>query len=184
MSKSLSLADIDESARSKVYTQDYAPKTLIDGVKVVSLRNFAGEEGAFCELMRLDESGLCKEFPGFSVRQINWSSQFPGSVKAWHMHLSQDEVWYVPAESHLVAGLWDVRKGSKTFGKTNRIVLGRDTNRLLFIPRGVAHGSANFSKNLGIILYFMNSQFDVSKPDEQRIPWDSLGQDFWKPERD
>ncbi len=100
------------------------------------------------------------------------------------MHLKQDELWYVPEESQLIAGLWDLRKDSKTRGMTNRVVLGKSTHRLLYIPRGVAHGSVNFSQNLGIIMYFMNGQFDKKNPDEHRIPWDALGADFWKPERD
>lgn len=180
----MTLDDIDESVRSKVYTQDYSPKQMIDGVKVIQLKHAVGEEGDFSELMRLNEKGEFDQIPGFSVQQINRSTQFPGSTKAWHMHLKQDELWYVPEESHLMAGLWDLRKDSKTRGMTNRIVLGGSTHRLLYIPRGVAHGSVNFSKDLGIIIYFMNGHFDKEKPDEHRIPWDSLGADFWKPERD
>lgn len=180
----MTLDDIDENIRPNVYAQDYSPKELIDGVKVIQLKHIVGEEGDFCELLRLNEKGEFGEIPGFSVRQINRSTQLTGSIKAWHMHLLQDELWYVPEESQLLAGLWDVRKDSKTHEMTNRIVLGASTHRLLYIPRGVAHGSANFSKELGIIIYFMNGQFDSKHPDEHRIPWDTLGADFWKPERD
>lgn len=184
MDTPLTFEDIDEKVRPAVYTQDYSSQPLIEGVKLVELKNTDGEEGGFSELMRLNKSWECEQLSGFRVAQINRSSQFPGSIKAWHLHLAQDELWYVPQESHLLAGLWDIRKGSKTLGKTNRVVLGGSTDRLLYIPRGVAHGSVNFSNNLGIIIYFMNSQFDIKNPDERRIPWDTLGADFWKPERD
>lgn len=184
MDKPLTLDDVDETVRPKVYTQNYSSKEAIDGVKIIQLKTIVGEEGDFTELMRLDKNGGFEQLSGFHVGQINRSTQFSGSVKAWHMHLEQDELWYVPEESHLVAGLWDVRKGSKTFGKTARIILGASTHRLLYIPRGVAHGSANFSTNPGTIIYFMNGHFNREKPDEHRIPWDSLGADFWKPERD
>lgn len=184
MDKTLSLADIDESVRPKVYTQDYKPKELIDGVKIIQHKHVVGEEGDFVELLRLKQNGEFDQIPGFNVAQINRSTQFPYSIKAWHMHLSQDELWYVPAESHLLAGLWDVRKGSKTHGATMRIPMGLSTNRLLYIPRGVAHGSVNFSHQTGIIIYFMNAQFNPQDPDERRLPWDALGADFWKPERD
>lgn len=180
----MTLDDIDEKIRSKVYTQDYSPKALIDGVKVIQLKHAVGEEGDFSELLRLNEKGEVDEIPGFSVHQINRSTQFPNSIKAWHMHFKQDELWYVPEESHLLAGLWDLRKASKSHGMMNRIVLGGSTHRLLYIPKGVAHGSANFSKNLGVIIYFMNGQFNKDNPDEQRLPWDSVGAEFWKPERD
>lgn len=180
----MTLDDIDQSVRGKVYTQDYSSKQFIDGVKIIQLKHAVGEEGDFSEILRLNEKGEVGQIPDFYVRQINRSTQFPNSIKAWHIHLKQDELWYVPEESHLMAGLWDIRKDSKTHGVTNRIVLGKSTHRLLYIPRGVAHGSVNFSGNLGIIMYFMNGHFDKEKPDEHRLPWDSLGSDFWKPERD
>lgn len=178
------IEDIDEKIRPKVYTQIYSPDQLIDGIKIIQLKSAGGEEGDFCELMRLNSEGEFEQLPGFKVAQINRSTQFPGSVKAWHLHYRQDELWYVPEESHLVAGLWDIRKRSKTFNQTNRIVLGGSTHKMLYIPRGVAHGSANFFNQLGIIIYFMNDRFDKERPDEQRIPWDALGADFWSPERD
>lgn len=184
MDKPLTLEDIDEKNRSKVYAQDYSPKQLIDGVKIIQLKNINSEEGDFCELMRLNSEAEFEQLPGFKVAQINRSTQFPGSVKAWHLHLRQDELWYVPEESRLVAGLWDIRKGSKTLNQTNRIVLGGSIHKMLYIPRGVAHGSVNFSNSLGVIIYFMNGQFDLKDPDEQRVPWDARGADFWKPERD
>lgn len=180
----MTLDDIDEKIRSKVYTQDYSPKQFIDGVKVVALKHAVGEEGDFSELLRLNEKGESELFPGFHLAQINYSTQFPGSIKAWHMHLSQDEIWYVPEGAFLLAGLWDLRKDSKTYGIANRIVLGGSSHRMVYIPRGVAHGAANFSKKLGVILYFVTEHFNKEKPDEQRLAWDSLGADFWKPERD
>lgn len=184
MNKPLTLSDIDEKFRTRVYTQDYSPKQFIDGVQVIQLKHAVGEEGDFSELMRLNERGESELFPGFHLTQINYSTQFPGSVKAWHMHLRQDEIWYVPEEAHLVAGLWDLRKDSKTRGMTNKIALGGSSHRMLYIPRGVAHGAANFSKKLGIILYFVTEHFNKEKPDEHRIPWDAFGAEFWKPERD
>lgn len=184
MDKPLTLEDIDEKTRPKVYVQEYNKKTLIDGVKIFTINHVLAEEGDFAEMMRINERGEAEGVPGFFVRQINRSTQFPGSIKAWHLHLKQDEIWYVPEESQLLAGLWDVRKDSKTRGMTNRFVLGASTHQFLHIPRGVAHGSVNFSNETGIIIYFVNNQFDKDNPDENRIPWDVLGADFWKPERD
>ncbi len=175
---------LDPSIREKVYTQNYDPKGSIDGVKIVELKEMAGEDSDFTELMRLNEKNESQLFPGFHVRQINRSTQLPRSVKAWHLHLSQDEVWYVPNQAQLLAALWDVRKDSPTRGNIMRIPLGSGVSKMLFIPHGVAHGSASFTKDLGVILYFMNNLFDAKNPDEHRIPWDTLGADFWQPQRD
>ncbi len=62
--------------------------------------------------------------------------------------------------------------------------MGGGQSQLLYIPKGVAHGSANFSINPAELLYIVNHQFDKNGPDERRIPWDSLGKNFWTPLKD
>lgn len=184
MAAPLSLADIDEKIGLKIYTQDYKSKPTIDGVSVMTLKNMSGEDSDFSELLRLNSTGEVEQFPGFHVAQINRSTQIPGSIKAWHVHFIQDELWYVADESRLLTCLWDIRKDSPTFGSTMRIPMGGSTHRLVYIPRGVAHGAANLSSNIATIMYFMNAQFNINNPDERRIPWDALGKDFWEPQRD
>lgn len=184
MNTPLTLSDIDTTVQPKVYTQDYSPKPAIDGVKIIELKEMSGEDSDFSELMRLSPNGESVQFPGFHIQQINRSTQLSGSIKAWHLHLMQDEVWYVPDESRLLTALWDVREHSPTKGVTMRIPMGGGSRRMVFIPHGVAHGSANLTGQTGVIIYFMNNQFDMSHPDEHRIPWDSLGADFWTPQRD
>lgn len=184
MNAPLTLEEIDATIKSKVYTQSYSTKPTIDGVKIVELKEMSGEDSDFSELMRISPSGESTQFPGFHIQQINRSTQIPGSIKAWHLHLIQDEVWYVPDESRLLTGLWDVRENSPTKGATMRIPMGAGTRRMICIPHGIAHGSANLTTETSVIIYFMNNQFDIKNPDEHRIPWDSLGAEFWKPQRD
>lgn len=184
MNEPLTLDEVDAKIKPKVYTQSYSAKTIIDGVKIVEFKELSGEDSDFSELMRISPSGESEQFPGFHIQQINRSTQIPGSVKAWHLHLIQDEVWYVPNESRLLTGLWDVRENSPTKGVTMKIPMGGGTRRIVYIPHGVAHGSANLTMETSVIMYFMNSQFDIKNPDEHRIPWDSLGADFWAPQRD
>ena len=180
----LSMDDINPSIRSSVYTQSYDPQEVIEGVKIVELKEYAGEDGDFAELFRLNEKGESDQFPGFKIAQINRSSLIPGTIKAWHLHLKQDEVWYVPDDSKMLTALWDVRVGSPTQGKVMRIPIGGISRRMVYIPRGVAHGITNFSKKKGMIIYFVSAHFDSKHPDEHRIPWDSKGADFWQAQRD
>ena len=184
MATALTPEDINEKISSKIYIQDYKSKPVIDGVSIVTLKNMSGEDSDFSELLRINPQGEAELFPGFHVAQINRSTQIPGSVKAWHIHFAQDELWYVADESRLMTGLWDVRKNSPTYGATMRIPMGGSSHRMVYIPRGVAHGAANFSSNVATIMYFMNGQFNVNNPDERRIPWDTLGKEFWEPQRD
>jgi dTDP-4-dehydrorhamnose 3,5-epimerase len=179
----LTSKDIDPTISSKVYTQDYSAKPAIDGVRVFPLKNFVGEDGDFLEIVRVSDGDL-ELIPEFKIAQINHSTQFPGSVKAWHLHFKQNEIWFVPPGDHFLVGLWDVRAKSKTKGSSMRLSMGGGAAKLLYIPKGVAHGAANHSPKSSTIIYFVDQAFDPKDPDERRIPWDSLGADFWKAVRD
>jgi dTDP-4-dehydrorhamnose 3,5-epimerase len=175
--------DIDEKYRGKVYIQDYSKKPEIEGVEIFKLKNFAGEDGEFSEVLRLKD-GEMELKPGFNLAQINRVKIFPNAVKAWHLHYDQDEFWYPLPSDYALIGLWDLREGSKTKGNTMRIPMGGGEGSLIFIPKGVAHGAANFSGKTAQIFYFMDQKFNLDSPDERRLPWDSLGAEFWQPERD
>lgn len=101
----------------------------------------------------------------------------PNTVKAWHLHYNQDEIWNVGARSHILLGLWDTREHSATKGVSMRIPLSRD--RIVYIPRGVAHGAANHMTHAIEIFYFVSNHYNKDHLDEQRLPWDSLGKEFW-----
>lgn len=176
--------EIDPQVAPSVYTQSYEKKPLIEGVQMIQLKNIIGEDGSFNEVIRINENGELEQFPGFKLAQVNRTSQIGGTVKGWHLHYVQDELWYVPAPYFILVGLWDIRKNSPTCGQVNRFVLDGNNPQLLFIPHGVAHGSAVYAQESANLYYFINKKFDVKNPDERRIPWDKLGKSFWEPQRD
>lgn len=179
----LTIDDIDPDYKGKIYIQDYSKKTVIEGVKLIDLKNHAGEEGDFSEIVRVKDGEL-EQLPGFKIAQVNRASMIPHSVKAWHLHLKQDEIWYVLPSGHLLVGLWDLRKDSGTKEVTMRLVLGGGASQLLLIPKGVAHGAANFSNKPSELFYIVNQVFDINNPDEMRISWNTKGEDFWRPQKD
>lgn len=181
--KNLTINDIDNKFQEKIFNQDYSKKQIIDGVKVIDLKKFSGEDGIFEELFRLNEKGFLEIFPDFQLRQINRSRILPGAVKAWHLHYMQEDIWYVPPEDHMILGLWDLRKKSPTNNLKMKLIMGAHNSRLVYIPRGVAHGVVNISNKEGTVIYLVNNQFNSQNPDERRIPWDEAGADFWIPER-
>ena len=183
MAKDLIIDDLEDSINKKIYSQDYSTKPIIEGVQLVELKNYTGDEGDFTEVMKF-VNGHLENIPDFSVTQINRTLLFEGSVKAWHLHLKQDEIWYVAPMFHLFVGLWDIRKNSKTCNQTMRVNLGGSDSHYLYIPRGVAHGSANFSNEDVNLFYLVNQTFNRENPDELRISWDALGAEFWSPQRD
>ena len=173
------LSDIKED----VYTQAYAGSVKIDGVSIMEVRKFSGEDGVFEEILRVNEKGFLEKFPTFKISQVNYSRLLPGAIKAWHLHFNQEDIWYVSYTDNLLLGLWDVREHSKTKDAKMRVVMGAGSSKLVYIPRGVAHGVANISSKEASIIYFVNQTFNISSPDEKRLPWDHAGVDFWKAEK-
>jgi len=180
----LALDDIEETIKTKIYNQSYEKAKEIEGVKIIKLRHLVADEGDFAEIMRLNPNGELEGLPGFKIAQINRTRLFSGSVKAWHVHFKQNEIWYVPQSFQLFVGLWDTRKNSPTANAKMRINLGGGDSRLLYIPNGVAHGSMNLSNQPVELFYFVDQQFNITSPDEKRIPWQAAGHEFWTPERD
>ena len=179
--KNLSLDDIAPEYRELVTRQEYEKKPQIEGVKIIEAKHFVAEDGSFSEIVRLKEGGELEieGFPPFQLGQINYSEAIPGTTKAWHFHLKQDEIWYVEPRGRLIVGLLDLRQNSDTQGKVIRLILGGGKARLLYIPKGVAHGLANRAQETVGMVYLVNKQFDGT--DEWRLPPDvEVGRDFWE----
>lgn len=177
----LDRSQIGEDFRVKITTQSYGVGNDIDGVRLIDLRLHSDEGGDFCELARFDITGMLSGLDCFRPAQMSYSLMLPGTVKAWHLHFAQEDLWFVPPSDRLLVGLLDVRAESTTYRHHMRFVMGAGRSRLLYIPRGVAHGLANLTERAGVVLYFVSQAFDANDPDEQRLPFDLLGGDFWKP---
>ncbi|MGH2443479.1 MAG: cupin domain-containing protein [Chloroflexota bacterium] len=164
--------------RDLISTQSYDAQPPIDGVRIDDLRVFSDEGGDFCEIARFGAAAL-EGWEGYQPEQLSWSWMQPGSIKAWHLHRLQDDLWFVPPRNRLLIGLLDVREDSETYRRRMRFTLGAGTAGLLRIPRGVAHGVANPGTDGASLLYFANHSFNREQPDEHRLPWDLLGKEFW-----
>jgi len=161
-------------------TQDYSPRPKIEGVRLLDLRLMIDDGGSFAELVRFNENGSLEAIPEFTPRQSSFSEMLPGVIKALHLHLNQEDVWFVPPSDRLLIGLVDARVDSPSHKVSQRFVMGAGRAQLLYIPRGVGHGCANIGQKPATIIYFVNQQFNLADPDERRLPWDILGADFWE----
>jgi dTDP-4-dehydrorhamnose 3,5-epimerase len=157
--------------------KDYRKPAPIEGVRVLRLNRFTDDRGFFLEIFRSKPSGsagaeLAEFFRGVPVEQMNFSVvDAPGHIKGLHYHLKQDDIWFVPPPSKAKFVLFDVRKASPTFGKTQVLTAGGGLDLLVRIPAGVAHGYRPLTHPCSL-LYFVTETFDPSSPDELRIPWD------------
>jgi dTDP-4-dehydrorhamnose 3,5-epimerase len=170
---------IGEAFREQVSTQDYAPRPRIEGVALVEVPLFSDEGGDFCEITRFLPDGTLSNLADYRPAQLSYSFMEPGAIKAWHLHYRQDDLWFVPPHTRLLIGLLDLREGSPSYEVSMRLALGVGKARLLFIPRGVAHGVANLAPVPGNLMYLTTQTFDPADPDEHRLPFDLLGADFW-----
>lgn len=171
--------------------QSYDQKPVIDGVYFVPLRRSPDDGGGFTELARISEGISVDAGEAFflsdrgaapAIRQINYSEIEPGVIRAFHVHLRQTDVWYVPPADRLLMVLYDARRDSPSTGRRMRFMLGAGQSRLVVIPPGVAHGARNLAVVAGRIIYFVDQYFSA-KPgecDEGRYPWDFLGAEIWE----
>ena len=173
--------ELNDRAKRAFALQDYGPAPAISGVEVRDLRRFNDDGGNFTELGRLS-GAMHADFPGFEVSQINYSEMEPGAIKAFHLHLRQTDVWYVPPSDKMLLVLLDLRAGSATENAQRRLVLGDGASRLVRIPPGVAHGVRNLAATRGRIIYFVDAHFspDPEQSEEGRLPWDFAGADIWE----
>jgi dTDP-4-dehydrorhamnose 3,5-epimerase len=177
--------DLLPEIRAELTRQQYAPRPAIAGVTRGEMPVFRSPDGLFAELARLDERHQVEGMDGFRPAQWNWSLIEPGAVKAWHVHLDQEDVWIVPPSATLLVGLADLRRDSPTASVLQRFVAGAGRCERLLIPRGVAHGVANLTTAPHAMLYAVNRPFspDPDRTDEWRLPWDRFGAGFWSMDR-
>jgi dTDP-4-dehydrorhamnose 3,5-epimerase len=145
---------------------------MIDGVELKPLVTHSDERGFFREIARNTE-GIVRE----DWAQISHSLMHQGVVKAWHVHPTQIDWWYVPVGDLKVA-LYDAREGSATRGELQELFLGEHyAAQLLKVPAGVAHGCRVIGGTAHLI-YLTSSIYNPQE--EGRIPHDdpAIGYDW------
>jgi dTDP-4-dehydrorhamnose 3,5-epimerase len=145
---------------------------LISGVVLKELVRHKDERGFFEELIRVNDPFFSEGFG-----QLSHSFMHSGVIKAWHIHKTQVDWWYV-ARGDLKVALYDNRPGSPTYKLINDFTAGvHGENVVIKIPPGVAHGC----KVLGASaeLFYVTSGIYNSE-EEGRIPFDDpkIGYDW------
>jgi dTDP-4-dehydrorhamnose 3,5-epimerase len=174
---------LSASIVAQVTFQEYAPASPIDGVVYTPLKKHRALEGAFMEHLRVTDGKVEGLSIDFEVRQVSVAVAVPHRINAFHLHPKrvQDELWCV-IQGRMLVWLVDLRDGSPTQGRERSYVLDGEQPALLYIPSGVAHGYKAGSDG-AILLYAMNSQFDLHDPNEGRLPWDFFGTERWEEDR-
>ena len=129
---------------------------MIDGVKVVPLRQIVDERGKIMHMLKATD-------PHFvSFGEIYFSCAWPGVIKAWHIHKSMTvSNAVVSGRARLV--MYDLRLDSPTKGELQEVFFGEDNYVLVQIPPGIANGYKAYGDKMVIMA---NAASEPHRPDE------------------
>lgn len=121
-------------------------KTKIDGVTIIEPTLFGDHRGYFMETynkQEFEENGL-----GMTFVQDNQSKSKKGVLRGLHFQTECPQgklVRVVSGEVFDVAV--DIRKGSKTFGMWEGVILNSENKKQFYVPEGFAHGFVVLSES-------------------------------------
>ena len=138
---------------------------LIEGVKIRAYDLWPDDRGYFLEVIRIRQ-GLAADFAP-ETTQVSAALSYPGTIKAFHYHKYQTDLW-VPSQGMFQVALVDLRPGSPTFSEKNTLYLGALKPWQILIPPGVGHGYKVIGESPGMLIYVTNRLYDPA--DEGRIP--------------
>ena len=143
-------------------------KLEIQDVILIEPKVFGDERGFFMEGYKKSEffaNGIDVEF-----EQDNHSSSTKGVLRGLHYQLPPKEqaklVRCIDGEVFDVAV--DIRKNSSTFGKWVGVKLSAENKKMLYIPKGFAHGFVVLSDRAQLLYKATN---EYSKENDRGIAW-------------
>jgi dTDP-4-dehydrorhamnose 3,5-epimerase len=139
---------------------------LIEGVRAQSYDLWPDDRGYFLEVVRIRQ-GLAASFAP-ETTQVSSALSYPGTIKAFHFHQHQTDLW-VPMSGVFQVALVDMRADSPTFGLKNTLYLGSLKPWQLLIPPGVGHGYKVVGESSGVLIYVTNQLYNPR--DEGRIAY-------------
>jgi dTDP-4-dehydrorhamnose 3,5-epimerase len=145
---------------------------MIHGVEVKELVSHADDRQVFREVIRASDVFFREGFG-----QLSYALMHPGTAKAWHVHRTQVDWWYVPSGALRLA-LFDTRQSSPTRGTLQELLLGPEYgHKVVRIPPGVAHGCRVLGGTTQLF-YVTSREYDPAE--EGRIPHDdpAIGYDW------
>jgi dTDP-4-dehydrorhamnose 3,5-epimerase len=156
-----------EKGIGKVILAPDAPE-LIDGVRIAPFTLWPDDRGYFLEVLRSGK-GLVSTYARETL-QVSAALSYPGTIKAFHFHRFQTDLW-VPVQGVFQVALVDLREGSRTFGVKNTMYVGVLRPWQVLIPPGVGHGYKVVGTEPGMLVYATDQFYNPS--DEGRIPYDN-----------
>ena len=141
---------------SRSVAQQKTGEMMIDGVKIIPLRQIVDERGKVMHMLKATDP----HFQQFG--EIYFSCAWPGTVKAWHLHKSMTlNNAVISGRAKLV--LYDGRDGSPTKGQVQEIYFGEDHYCLVQVPPGITNGYKAYGNKLVILANCATEPYDLSE---------------------
>lgn len=143
-------------------------ETRIPAVKIIEPRVFEDDRGYFFEAYRksiLSEAGIEEEFV-----QDNISKSYRNAVRGLHYQIENPQAKLVQClRGSILDVAVDLRQDSPSFGNYVAIKLSDVSKRMLFIPKGFAHGFSVLSDE-AIVAYKCSDYYNAEG--ERGLRWD------------
>jgi dTDP-4-dehydrorhamnose 3,5-epimerase len=141
----------------------------IKGVFEIQLDQYEDERGFF---MRVYDDTIFKKYKIHKkwVQENHSLSVEKGVIRGLHFQLPpHSEAKLIRVINGKIYDVFiDLRKGSSTFGQWDSINLSAENRKMIYIPRGLAHGFCTLTKNCEI-LYKMDNYYAPNS--EGSISW-------------
>jgi dTDP-4-dehydrorhamnose 3,5-epimerase len=140
-------------------------------IKQKQLVTHPDTRGFFREILRASDE-IMTDFG-----QLSHSMMYTGTIKAWHYHKQQTDLWYVAA-GVILAAVCQLDAGQHPISEVYEYGLGDNApGRVLCIPPGWAHG-LKVLQGPAHLIYVTSREYDPD--DEGRLPYDALAYDWFK----
>ena len=134
-------------------------KTFIEDLLIIEPQLFKDERGFFYE--SYNKKNL-DEIIKIAFVQDNESKSNKGVVRGLHFQLPPFEQTKLVrcVSGKILDVVVDIRKNSKTYGKSFSVELSSDNNKQLFVPKGFAHGFQVLSEE-AIVNYKVDKYYNL-----------------------
>ena len=163
--------------------------TPVDGVKLVEPQVFTDARGYFTECY--NEAHFRAAGIDFRCKQQNESASVRGVLRGLHfqVHFPQAKLVRVLMGEVFDVAV-DIRRGSETFGRWFGARLSADNRRMLYLPRGMAHGYLVMSER-AVFSYLCDEFYHPEDEGGIRyddpaigVEWPELGMDYILSDKD
>ena len=143
---------------------------MIEGVRVVPLRQIPDERGKVMHMLRADDP----HFERFG--EIYFSTVYAGVVKGWHLHEQMTINYAVPFGSIKLV-LFDDREGSATRGQVEELFVGESNYTLVTVSPHIWNGFKGIGHPYSIVANCATIPHDPAEitrldPFSPKIPYD------------